>query len=80
MYLRSKWTQFKEKLIGDTDPSAIMNDLIRTVVRARPCCVRSHCGRYHRPMTPALCHAMPCHFASCAGSLATCQRQRGCSI
>ncbi len=36
MSLRSKWTQFKEKLIGDTDPSAIMNDLIRTVVSAWP--------------------------------------------
>ncbi len=36
---RSKWTHFKEKLIGDTDPSDMMNDIIRTTVTAfhQPC-------------------------------------------
>ena len=55
--LRSKWTQFKETLIGDTDPSSMINDIIRTTV--------------HRFLAALTAYQSVCLSASCIGALST---------
>ena len=60
--LRSKWTHFKEKLIGDTDPSDMMNDIICTTVSpaSPPLLTRNltACAAIIDHCHPAPCHAI----------------------